>query len=499
MNKTKRLIYNTALLTAVSLATRCISMVWQVWLVSKIGSAGIGLYTLVLSVGGLAATFAISGIRFTSTRLISEELGVGNIGSVAASVNRCCCHALLFGISALIILNQTAERIGFLWIGDARTVLSLEIISFELPFIALSSVLMGYFTSTGRVYKSAIVQVIAQAAQIAITIFFLSAVPDGDLELSCAAVSAAAVAAEIFAFIMLYLFYLGDRPQYSGGNRGASLTSRMLRISMPLAISAYARTSLSTVQQLLVPRGLRLSGSSADRALSDYGIVQGMAFPVVTFPACFLMALSELLVPELTQAQVSGDSAHITRLTSKLLERCLIFSFGIAAIMFTFSHDLGIAIFSSASAGKYIGALALLAPIMYMDMITDGCLKGLGEMLYSMGINIADSLICVFLVIVLLPQYGLFGYIIIIFVSEFLNFALSMRRLIQKVQLDISLYRCALSLICAIGAAQGLRLLFNHLGITYLSRPITVLALFGSALLYVGLLYICGCFSKNAE
>jgi stage V sporulation protein B len=120
---------------------RCIGMAWQVWLVSRIGPAGIGLFTLVLSVGSMAATFAISGIRFTSTRLISEELGAGNAGGASAAVRRCSAYGLFFGLAGTAILYLTAERIGFLWIGDARTVLSLKIYAFSLPFISLGAVL----------------------------------------------------------------------------------------------------------------------------------------------------------------------------------------------------------------------------------------------------------------------------------------------------------------------------------------------------------------------
>ena len=73
MIRRRRLIYNTALLTVSSLLMSCIGMAFQVWLVGRIGSAGIGLYQLVLSVTNLLATFALSGIRFASTRLVSEE------------------------------------------------------------------------------------------------------------------------------------------------------------------------------------------------------------------------------------------------------------------------------------------------------------------------------------------------------------------------------------------------------------------------------------------
>ena len=66
---------DTALLTAASLGMRCVGLAYQAWLARRIGAAGVGLWQLVLSVNVLAATLAISGIRFTTTRLIAEERG----------------------------------------------------------------------------------------------------------------------------------------------------------------------------------------------------------------------------------------------------------------------------------------------------------------------------------------------------------------------------------------------------------------------------------------
>ena len=69
----KRLVYYTALLTSSSLLMSCIGIAFQVWLVGRIGSAGIGLFQLVSSVTNLCATFAISGIRFATTRLVGRS------------------------------------------------------------------------------------------------------------------------------------------------------------------------------------------------------------------------------------------------------------------------------------------------------------------------------------------------------------------------------------------------------------------------------------------
>ena len=85
----KRLVYNTALLTCSSLLMSCIGIAFQVWLVGRIGSAGIGLYQLVCSGTNLGATFAISGIRFATTRLVAEELGSNNSGGISSAMGRC--------------------------------------------------------------------------------------------------------------------------------------------------------------------------------------------------------------------------------------------------------------------------------------------------------------------------------------------------------------------------------------------------------------------------
>ncbi len=116
----KRLIYNTALLTPSSLIMRCIALAFQVWLVGRIGSAGIGLFTLVMSVSFLAATFAISGIRFAATRIISEELGLGRHGGVTGAVRRCIGYSLFFGTAAMLVLYLVAEPVAFVWLGAAR-------------------------------------------------------------------------------------------------------------------------------------------------------------------------------------------------------------------------------------------------------------------------------------------------------------------------------------------------------------------------------------------
>ena len=426
----RRLFYNTVLLTCSALVMNCIGMAFQAWLVGRIGSVGIGLYQLTVSVSNLIATFAISGIRFATTRLVSEELGQSNIGGIRSAIRRCMAYALFFGMAAAVILRSLAQPLGFLWVRDARTVLSLRIAAYSMPCISLCAALSGYFTACGRVWKPTLVHLIEQIAGIFLVSVFLQQVPLGDVEKSCAAVTLGRLLADLLSLLLMLLFYWDDRVRHYGTEVGGKrITSRMLRIAMPLAVSAYARSALSTLQHLLVPRGLRAAGYSSDGALSGYGTVHGMALPIVFFPSCLLAAAAELIVPELTEAQMRNDMRSIRRHTKLLLRMGLRFSLLTAAFLFVFSDRLGQVVYHSGDVGHYIRILAPLVPIIYIDMIVDGCLKGMGQQMWSMGINILDALLGLLLVIVLLPRYGLPAYLGILYLTELVNFVLSAQRL----------------------------------------------------------------------
>ena len=426
------LVYNTALLTASSLLMQGISMAFQVWLAGRIGSAGIGLYQLVLSVTGLCATFAISGIRFASTRLVAEELGLERPGGVRAAMGRCLGYGILFGLAAAVILWELSEPIGFLWIGDARTVRSLRISALSMPCISLCSSMSGYFTACGRVWKPTLIHLIEQLSGIALVAFFLNRVPAGDIEKSCAAVTLGRAAADVLSLILMALAYgLDRRGHYRSTGAGGRLTLRMLHIAVPLALSAYARSALTTLQHLLVPRGLKAAGFSANSALAGYGVIQGMVLPVIFFPSCILSAAAELIVPELTAVQVQRDGKAIRRTAGELLRLSVLFSLGVGAFLYLCADPLGMLIYGSREAGQYIRILAPLVPFMYTDMSVDGCLKGLGQQVWSMGINILDALLGLLLTWQLLPRYALTAYLGIIYATELFNFALSVGRLVR--------------------------------------------------------------------
>ena len=173
-----------------------------------------------------------------------------------------------------------------------------------------------------------------------------------------------------------------------------------------------------------MPRQLRLSGLSSDRALEGYGSIQGMIFPILTFPSCLLTALAELLVPELTAEQMRG----------RLLAGSALFGLVTAAVLWIWAEPLTQKLYGDAQLGTLLRQLCPLVPVIYLDIVTDGCLKGLGQMLHSMLFNILDAALGVTLVVLLLPTWALTGYIAMIYITELGNAALSLQRLLRVIR-----------------------------------------------------------------
>ena len=226
------------------------------------------------------------------------------------------------------------------------------------------------------------------------------------MEACCAAVVCGRLLADFASLLMMALACRDDlRRHFPLRASGRGQTERLLKIALPLASSAYARSGLGTAQQLLIPRGLRASGQSADRALA---------------------AAAELIVPELTREQVRRQGSRIRRAVRAFLRLSLLYAGVLAAVLFLFSRPLGLLLFHSREAGDSIRLLAPLVPVMYLDMSVDGCLKGLGQLLWSMGVKVLDSLCGLALVWLLLPRWGSKGYLFVIFATETLNFLLSL-------------------------------------------------------------------------
>lgn len=431
-----RIFVNTLLLTAASLVMRGVGLAFQVYLAGKIGPSALGVYSLIMSVYALFVTLGSGGIRFSVTRLTAAAISGG--GCVRRTVGTALGFSLGFGFFSGFCLYFGAGFISGRWIGESECRAALEILAVSLPFISVSAVFGGYFTGVERVTRSVGVSILEQLSRIFVTVVFLAAAKGGIGE-TCAALAAAAALGEAVSCLALAVLYFIDVRPIPRRPEKERYLRKLFGTAMPIAVSSYMRTGLNSLGHILIPKGLQRSGADFDSAFAAYGSIHGMAFPMLLFPSALLTALAELVIPRLTSAQSRGGQRGINYMATRVIKIGLIFSVCVAGLMFFFGEPLGTAVYKSPRVGRYVRVFAPLIPVMYCDMVTDGCLKGLGQHMKAMFINIAEAGLNVALLYILIPRYAIAGYGISIYVCECFNFVLSFGRLLRVADIDIGL------------------------------------------------------------
>lgn len=432
--RAKQIFWNTLLLTAATLCVRTVGVSFQVYVSNRAGAEAMGLFSLLSGVYGFALTLATSGIHLGVTHLIVDAIGKREGARVSPAMRRAFVYALSFGMASSLLLGAFAKEIGTAWLKDARTVSSLRLLALTLPLISLSSAFGGYFTAVRRTYKNAAVQVFEQAIKIGATMYFFAIPVAYDVEKTCCALVLGGTIAEFASFLLTGTLFLWDKRRHFPQKKTVSNRNDgrlLLKTSLPVAFTAYIRSGLITLEHILIPEGLRNSGSTHGAALIAYGSIHSMALPIIFYPAALISSCAGLLVPEFAECRVQHCHKRISYMIARVWWLALVFSIGVAGILICFSEEIGGALYPNTETGKFIRLLAPLIPIMYIDTATDAVMKGLGEQVYSMNINIADALLSVVLVWFLVPRFGINGYLFTIYFSELFNTIFSISHLLS--------------------------------------------------------------------
>jgi stage V sporulation protein B len=253
-------------------------------------------------------------------------------------------------------------------------------------------------------------------------------------------------------------------------------------------------------QHILIPKGIHKSGKSWSAALSSYGALHGMAMPLLLFPSALVIAFSGLLIPEISECCAQNDTARLERTAYRTLSLSLFFSIGVSGIMLFFSSEFGLLIYKNIETARYIRLLAPLIPVMYIDSAVDAILKGSGHHVYSMNVNIADTLTACLFAILLIPRIGIMGYVISIYATEILNTALSLIKMISVTKIHPKIFKQVfLPIICIIVSTNISKLLLNLLPSSMPEKLMLTLGITVASLIYTVSLFLTKTVGKEEK
>lgn len=372
------------------------------------------------------------GINLATTRIVTVQTTFNPRISLDKPMKKCLLYSLFFGMFSAVLLSLFADTICTYLLHNKVSNYLFYIIAISLPFISMSSALNGYFTALRKNGKNAVARIFEQFVKITATAYLLSLFMPSGLEYACLSLVLGEAISEIMSFLFVFVLYIIQKKKYTiKDNSKTNYMKSIFEITLPVSVTSYVRSGLASLKQLLIPLRLEKSGMDCNTAISNYGLINGMAMPVLMFPEVIINSFSGLLVPEFTYYYTKNNFSRISEIISKIFRITLLFSIGVIGIFIFYSNNISLVIYNNLDIAIYLKILAPLLLFMYLDSIVDNILKGLNQQLSVMKCNILDLFVSIFCIYILLPIFGLNGYIFIIFLSEILNSGISILQLKQ--------------------------------------------------------------------
>lgn len=487
MSEVKNNLYQTAaLVTALSVAERFLGFLYRIILSRTIGSEGMGLYQIALSVFAVFVTISTSGIPITLSRVITKHKAEGDLRGERSSVTAAVVLTLAFCIPVSLVMFFGHDAFSFLF-SDSRAENIFIIMLSSLTFNSVYAVLRGSFWGNRQFLAYSLIELVEEVVMVCVGTFLV--VKATDILSGTRRAAIAVVVSYITSFTIAGIYFIakGGRPASPKGEYRPLLSS-----ALPITAMRTSNSLINSLVAVLLPQRLTVYGMSSAEALSEFGVAVGMAMPVLSMPSTLIGSISLVLVPELSENFYAGKHKTLkknieTAIRTTVLIACLLIPF-----LFVYGRDIGLLIYSNEKSGEMIAASCLMLLPMSLSMISTSMLNSLHLEKQTLVFYLMGSALLI-LSIAFLPKYiGTYALVVgmaaSFTVTALLNLRLLHKRCVYKPKfVKHLLLSCACMIPCA-GAGFTFYSLFNKLMPTFFSMLLSGAILLAFALLLFAVL-----------
>ncbi len=197
----------------------------------------------------------------------------------------------------------------------------------------------------------------------------------------------------------------------SGILSAAGVYRGILAMALPLTANRLTLNFLGSAESVAIPEMLRLYGYTTENALSVYGVLTGMAMPLIFFPNALTSSIAVMLLPMISEKHSLKKYDAVRSLTLQTLKYSFLMGFACMTVFSALGPWLGTFLFNSPLAGRCIRTLGFICPFLYLDTTLSSILQGLGKAGAIFFINITSLLVRLAFVYFAIPVYGIKGYL----------------------------------------------------------------------------------------
>ena len=448
-----RIIKDTAILTIMQLILDTASILLNVTITKRLGTSAMGIVSLTGSFMILAGMVSNGNAFLCTSRLVSEERGRGD-GNPDKVLKYAFMMCTALSISTAVILFLFGEGISLKFFSTPDMKKPLYFIAFSLPVGAFSSCFKGYFNAMRKVNLTAradIIEFIVKSSVIALLVFTLNNPCNAQV---CELMTAGIVCGNLSSLIYFTIIFFRRKKHYSG--KASISFKKYIRYALPIMFGSCMTSALSSANDSLIPITLKQYGNSFKEAFSQFGIFEAIVIPSLFFPSVILCSLSGIVVTESARENASGNKERIISITKKLIQGTLMFSIPISAVMMRFGKEIGILMGGGELAGKMITIIAPVVPFIYLEIILEALIKGLGLQGFSSINYIAEYAVRISSVLIFVPHFGFYGIVISYYASNVIGNTSRLIKILKHTGAGVNVFKYIfLPVLCAFLTMKG--------------------------------------------
>lgn len=408
-------IRGTIILTATGLLSRLIGFYYRIFLSHTIGAEGMGIYQLIFPIYTLCFALTVFGIQTAISRFVAAGIATGNSQRANDTFVLGTLFSLILSCLVAVFVHEKAVWIGTHFLYEPQTIPLLRLLSYCIPVGAVHTCVNAYYYALKKTEIPAISQLLEQIVRVGASyLVYLVLLSQGlpvNAFIAVTGIIAGELASMLFSALMMSLNLKKQNYTFKKIQEPLSTVQNIITLSFPLTCNRVLLTLLSSIDNILIPSRLRVYGLSGSDALSLYGILSGMALPLILFPSTITNSVSVMLLPSVAEQQALGNSTRIRKTIETTVKCCIILGVCCTLGFLILGRLMGVLLFKNNTAGEFIQTLAFICPFLYLNTTLISILNGLGKTGTCFIHNIVNLCIRILFTFFAIPIYGIKGYL----------------------------------------------------------------------------------------
>ena len=402
----KTLFKSVMLVAAFSVATRVLGFLFRIYLSRQLGAELLGIYQIASSVFMVLVLLVASGIPSTVSKETARCFVQKNNKKAHSITTSALIIAVFISVLIFLVFIIFKDIIAKIFADE----FCMEVLMLLIPaviFSAIYSSLRGYLWGRQDYFFMGLGEFVEQLSRILIFMLFIKVFFPTLNGAKIAALSLTIACFISMCFIIVVFYKKGGRLKSPKGCLKPVISS-----SAPITGVRTASSLIQPIIALIFPALLVFSGTEQNVAVSLYGVLMGMTFPLLFLPSTLIGSLSFVLIPEISKQQEESN----TSLVEERIRSGLLFSILISLFIVPLYIGLGVPIceflFNNSLSGEFLKWASIIMLPMGLSNISSSMLNSLNLEVKSFVNNILGGIVLVLCVVLFTNILGAYALIL---------------------------------------------------------------------------------------